>query len=45
VHEESLPVGEIALSIISDRLKQPRTRAVLGAAAALIVLRGVRRRR
>jgi hypothetical protein len=38
-------VGEIVLSVLSDRLKQPRTRAVLGAAAALVVLRRVRRRR
>jgi hypothetical protein len=38
-------MGEIALSIISDRLKQPRTRVVLGAAAALIVLRRRKRRR
>jgi hypothetical protein len=38
-------MAEIALSIIADRLKQPRTRAVLGAAAALIVLRRMARRR
>ncbi len=37
-------MGEIALSILSDRLKQPRTRAVLAGAAALIVLRRIRRR-
>jgi hypothetical protein len=38
-------VGEIALSVLKDRLKQPRTRAVMGTAAALIVLRAMRRRR
>jgi hypothetical protein len=44
-HEEALPAGEIAMSIIADRLKQPRTRAILGAAAAVIVLRRMGRRR
>jgi hypothetical protein len=33
------------MSIIADRLKQPRTRAILGAAAAVIVLRRMGRRR